>query len=71
MSAISDFYLARAEASAREARETPLANVRERCLRSETAWRAMAERVLRSDLERARQIAEKAARDALVCEKFP
>ncbi|HWJ71193.1 MAG TPA: hypothetical protein VNS79_14215 [Sphingobium sp.] len=70
MSAISDFYLARATASAREARETTLANVRERCLRSEAAWRAMAERVQRSDLERARQAAEKAARDALVCEKF-
>lgn len=61
MSATSDFYLARAAQNAREAQETELANVRERCLRAEKAWRAMAERLVKSEAERARQAAGKAA----------
>ena len=44
MSATSDFYLACAEKSRREATESTLDNVRERCLRSAAAWQAMAER---------------------------
>lgn len=65
MSVTSDFYLARAADCAREARETDLSNVRDRCLRSEAAWRTMAERVLRNETSRSRQEAEK-ARDGLV-----
>lgn len=49
MSVISDFYLARAAESAREAEATQLANVRVRCLRAEEAWRTMAARLLRSE----------------------
>lgn len=61
MSATSDFYLARAGECARDAQESKLANVRERCLRSEAAWRAMAERVLNNEAARERNEAEKAA----------
>lgn len=60
MSVTSDFYLARAAECAREAGETKLDNVRDRCLRSEAAWRTMAERLLRSEASRSRQEAEKA-----------
>jgi hypothetical protein len=45
----STFYLARADESAREARNTSLANVRERHLASESAWRAMAARLLHGE----------------------
>jgi hypothetical protein len=62
MSATSDFYLARAADSARDALNTDLANVRERCLRAESAWLAMADRLLRSEEERKRQATEKAER---------
>lgn len=61
MSATSDFYLARAAQSHREASETTLDNVRERCLRAETAWLAMADRLLNSEAGRQRQAADKAA----------
>jgi len=60
MSATSDFYLARAAQCEREAGETNLVNVRERCLRAEAAWQAMADRVLRGEADRKRQIAAKA-----------
>jgi len=66
MSISSDFYLARAADCAREAREAKLANVRERCLRSEAAWRKMAERVLLAETNRSRQEAEKARDGAAV-----
>lgn len=49
MSAASDFYLVRAEACATEAGDATLANVRERCLRAEAAWRGMAEQLLHSE----------------------
>ncbi len=62
MSATSDFYLARATESAAEARVATLANVRERCLRAEAAWQAMAERMLKSETERARAAREKSDR---------
>jgi hypothetical protein len=55
MSITSDFYLARAADSAREAAETTLENVRQRNLRSEEVWRSMAERLLKG--EQARQAA--------------
>ena len=63
MSATSEFYLARAMESAQQADEAKLANVRERCLRAEAAWRAMAERLLKSEAERKRQTADKVLRD--------
>lgn len=62
MSATSDFYLARAADSARDAQNTDLENVRERCLRAESAWLAMADRLLRSEDERKRAAVEKAER---------
>jgi hypothetical protein len=49
MSTTSDFYLARAAECAREAEATVLANVKERCLRSQEAWLAMANRVLKGE----------------------
>jgi hypothetical protein len=49
MSVTSEIYLARADECAREAGEAMLDNVRERCLRSEEAWRSMAQRVMRGE----------------------
>lgn len=69
MSATSDFYLARADECARDAQEAKLANVRERSLRSEAAWRAMAERVLKNEATRDRNIAEKAAAEQAALEE--
>jgi len=40
------FYEERAEEAAQEARKATLENVRERALRSEAAWRDMAERAI-------------------------
>ena len=60
MSATSDFYLARAEESARDAASTTLANVRDRALRSEAAWRSMAERLQRGEVMRDTLAAAKA-----------
>lgn len=68
MSATSDFYLTQAAQSARDAQATDFPNVRERCLRSEAAWRAMAERLLKNEANRERQAAEKAARAGQACE---
>lgn len=53
MSATSDFYTARADECAAEARKAVLDNVRDRCLRSEQAWRQMATRLLRAEDMRA------------------
>lgn len=61
MSTTSDYYLARADESALEAQRASLDNVRDRCLRSEAAWRAMADRLSRAEAMRARQASEKAA----------
>ena len=55
MSATSEFYLTRAEESARDAEGAVLDNVRERCLRAEAAWRAMADRLILSEAQKARQ----------------
>ncbi len=41
-----EFLIERAEQAAQEAASSALENVRERALRSETAWRAMAKQVL-------------------------
>ena len=56
-------YLARAEQARAEADAATLKNVRERCLRSETAWLEMAARVERTDQLRASKLAEKALAD--------
>jgi len=64
MSNTSAFYLARADQCAREARETRLENVRERHLRSEAAWRAMATRLLHG--ERMRIAASVARKEEIV-----
>jgi hypothetical protein len=61
MSVTSDFYLNRAAECAREARETRLENVRERCLRAEAAWMAMADRLLKGEADRLRHMAAKSA----------
>lgn len=44
MSQMLELYLSRAEEAAEEAKQAVLDNVRDRCLRSESAWRDMAER---------------------------
>jgi hypothetical protein len=62
MSATSDFYLARAAESALHAETTQLSNVRDRWLRAETAWRAMADKVVKSETERAELARVKALR---------
>ena len=60
MSLTSEFYLARAAECAREAETTLLANVRERCRRSEEAWLAMANRLRKGERLRDEAAAEKA-----------
>ncbi|MFW2829088.1 hypothetical protein [Sphingomonas sp. ID0503] len=56
MSATSEFYLARANDCARDAEGASLDNVRDRFLRAEHAWRAMADQITRSeDARRARE----------------
>ena len=62
MSNTSDFYLARADECARDAARAQLENVRERHLRSETAWRALAEQLLFADrLRKAREAEDQVA----------
>ena len=56
MSQSVEFYTERAEEAAAEARAAQLDNVRDRALRSEAAWRQMAERLLR--VEEQRRIAD-------------
>jgi len=53
-------YLANAASARADAEAADLANVRERCLRSEAAWNAMAARVQQSEDLRARRLAEAA-----------
>lgn len=57
-----EFYDERAKESAAEADAAVLENVRDRALRSEKAWRAMADQALRSAVEREKAEAERAAR---------
>jgi hypothetical protein len=61
-----DAYLTRAEAARTEAEAATLDNVRERCLRSEAAWREMAARVTESEKMRATSIAAKQANESSV-----
>lgn len=53
MSATSDFYLTQAENCRAAAADSGLEQVRERNLRAEAAWRAMADRVIRAETARA------------------
>jgi hypothetical protein len=53
-------YLANAASARAQAETADLANVRERCLRSEAAWNAMAARVQQTEDLRARRLAEAA-----------
>jgi hypothetical protein len=61
MSATSEFYLARVAQCDREANETELTNVRDRCLRAKAVWQAMADRILKGEVDRKKQVADKAA----------
>ncbi len=63
MSVTSAFYLDRAEECARDANTATLDNVRDRALRSEAAWRTMADRLLKGEAMRDRAVAERAERD--------
>ena len=54
-------FLARAEEARLAAEAASLENVRERCLRSEAAWREMAARAERTEKLRATTLAAKAA----------
>lgn len=54
MSSQKKFFLARAEQARAEAEASKLENVRQRCLRAEEAWLAMAARV--SDTEERRAL---------------
>ena len=47
-----DFYTARADEAAREASAASLSNVRDRALRSEAAWRDMADRAAQTERDR-------------------
>jgi hypothetical protein len=58
-----NLYLTRAEEAAAEARLATLDNVRERCLRAESAWREMADRQARVEKLR-RERDAKAGADA-------
>ncbi|WP_068071794.1 hypothetical protein [Novosphingobium lentum] len=52
MSQTFEFYTARADEAAAEATAAKLDNVRDRALRSEAAWRQMADRVRRVEAHR-------------------
>lgn len=54
-------YLARAAEARAQAEAATLDNVRQRCLRSEAAWQAMADRARRTEQMRAASEAAKAA----------
>lgn len=60
MAVTSEFYLIRAEESAREAENAVLANVRALHERAEAKWRKMAERAQQGEAERSRLAEEKA-----------
>ncbi|WP_312218960.1 hypothetical protein [Sphingobium yanoikuyae] len=59
MHATIDFYLARVAQCDKEAQETNLANVKERCLRSKAAWQIMSDRALLVQNDRKKQAQEK------------
>lgn len=55
-----EFYLARAAQARDEAEVATLGHVKERCLRSEAAWIAMADRAERSEQMKAAEAERKA-----------
>ena len=59
-----DFYSERADAAAAAAEKATLANVRDRELRSEKTWRALADQAQRVAEDRAKADAEREARRA-------
>lgn len=61
-----EFYLIRAEEAAKEAAGTALNNVRDRALRSEAAWRDMADRAL--TIEREREVARREREERIASE---
>ena len=61
-----EFYLIRAEESAKEAAGTQLTNVRDRALRSEAAWRDMADRA--QTIEREREVARREREERIASE---
>ena len=61
MSVQASYFFARAAEAKADAASATLDNVRERCLRSEAAWTAMAVRADRSDKARVKLAEEKAA----------
>ena len=65
MSTHYQFYRERAAEARRDAGQTSLDNVRDRCLRAAAAWDQMAARVERTDRMRAEAEAKKAAAAAL------
>ena len=58
-----DFFRARAAQAAAEADAATLDHVRERCLRSEAAWQALADRAERGDRLREAEAVRKAERE--------
>ena len=64
MSQSVEFYEARAAEAAKEANASKLENVRERALRSEAAWRVMADRAQKIDQDRKVAAVERAERRA-------
>jgi hypothetical protein len=59
-----EFYLARAEQARADAEAATLEHVRERCLRSEAAWTALADRAERSERLRVEEALRKAGQAA-------
>ena len=57
-------FFARAAEARRDADAAILENVRDRCLRAEAAWTAMAERAARNETMRATLLAKKASDQA-------
>lgn len=67
MSQTYEFYSARADEAAADAKAAQLANVRERALRSEKTWRGLAEQA-RSVAETRRKIETKKAEERAALE---
>lgn len=66
-----EFYDSRANESAADAAAATLDNVRERCLRSERTWRALAKQALRLANDREKARLERAERDEVVARELP
>lgn len=62
-----EFFLLRADEAANEAAAASLDNVRERALRSEAAWRGMANRALQ--VEREREVARQHREERIAAEE--